>query len=74
MVVVKSNRPWAEILGWLQTNVGQLLWSQPIIMWHGQGWKMKHYARVMPRGKGAIPCYTVEFDDPKMATLFALWA
>ena len=29
------------MLDWLQENVGPLLWSNPILEWHGQGWSMR---------------------------------
>lgn len=69
---VRSNRHYGEILEWLQTNVGTVLWSHPIITWHGNGWHMKRHTEVMPRGV-SNNYYIVEFEDPKMATLFALW-
>lgn len=73
-VTVKSDRPWAEILEWCQTNVGKLLWSQPIIAWHGEGWHIKAGRDVAQRGAIGKPYYIINFEDKKHAVLFALWA
>ena len=70
---VKSYRFYTEILQWLQENVGNILWSQPIISWHGEGWHIKSTPEVMPRGVSSRSCYTVTFEDDKKATMFALW-
>lgn len=70
--VVRSYAPYAEILAWLQQHVGVLLWSQPIITWHGEGWHITSGATVAPRGQAARTYFDVEFDDPKHATHFAL--
>lgn len=69
-----TTRPWAEVLAWLQENVGDLLWSQPIIAWHGDGWHMKSTPIVRQRGLSPTPCYTVKIDNPALAVLFRLWA
>ena len=65
---VDSNRFYSEILEWLQTNVGNILWSQPIIAWHGDGWNMKLSKKV---GK---TYFIVEFEDKEKALMFGLWA
>jgi hypothetical protein len=70
--VIVDTSNWAEIVQWLQYNVGTLLWKQPIISWHGDGWHMKSTPKVNQRGLSAKPCFTVEFDNEKMAMLFAL--
>ena len=73
--VVVTAAPWAEVLSWLQQNVGNLLWSQPIMAWHGEGWHMKSHPEVAPRGQSNRIRYQVTFDDPKLAVIFALkWA
>jgi hypothetical protein len=73
---IRTHQPWPEVLSWLQQNVGDLLWSQPIVSWRGQGWHMKS-GRSMdplgsPRGSMGTSFYDVEFDDPKQAVAFAL--
>ena len=70
--VVLTTAPWAEVLSWLQQNVGNLLWSQPIVAWHGEGWHMKSRSEVWHRGKPNPMGYEVTFDDPKLAVIFAL--
>ena len=72
--LVVTNAPWAEVLSWLQQNVGVMYWSQPIVAWHGEGWHMKSHP-VVAWGKPHHIGYEVTFDDPKPAVLFALkWA
>jgi len=75
---VRTHHPWTPVLSYLQTNVGVLLHSQPIIGWHGQGWHMKrgNYASyVSPGSSVERSFYDVEFDDSKQAVAFALkWA
>ena len=75
---VRTYRPWAEVLSWLQQHVGNLLHCQPILFWHGEGWHMKIGGRRDLAPKGDIwgrSFYDVEFDDPKQAMIFALkWA
>ena len=76
---VRTYYPWAEVLGYLQEHVGDLLHCRPIIMWHGEGWHMKSgrsmEALGSPRGSMGTSFYDVEFDDPKQAVAFALkWA
>lgn len=44
--VITMHRNSADIVHWLQENVGQLLHYQPIIFWHGQGWHMRDYRSV----------------------------
>ena len=69
---VKVYQPWAEVLAWCQEHVGNLLWSQPIVAWHGEGWHMRSGSDVAPRGSMGDYWVVVEFDDPKKATEFAL--
>lgn len=66
---VNSYRFYSEILEWLQVNVGELLWSHPIIAWHGEGWHIKQHAKVASR-----PFYVVNFEDKEKALMFGLWA
>ena len=72
---VRTFHPWAEVLGYLQQHVGDLLHCKPIVFWHGKGWHMKGGQAVGPRGSMGRSFYDVEFDDPKQAMVFALkWA
>jgi hypothetical protein len=68
---VKSNRPYAEILLWLQENVGKVIWSQPIVGWHGEGWHMRSTPEI---GATTVSCYTIEFQDKEHAVIFRLWS
>ena len=62
---VKVRQPWAEVLSWLQSNVGDLLHSKPIIFWHGVGWHLK----------AKMGECIVEFEHSEDAVMFALkWA
>lgn len=71
---VKTYRFHEEVIEWLQINVGPLQWSRPIIVWKGQGWRVRQQAEVMPRGTPTRAVYWVEIDNPQLETLFRLWA
>ena len=68
---VRTYQPWAEVLGYLQQHVGDLLHCKPIVFWHGEGWHME-YNEVEPRGRPSRMFYDVTFDDPKQEVAFAL--
>lgn len=70
---VKSTRYYTEILEWLQENVGDILWSHPLVAWHGNGWHINQHVEVAPRGSRPQTYFLVKFDDEKHATMFALW-
>lgn len=64
-MIVTGWEHWDELVTWCQVNVGVLLWSQPIIEWHGQGWHIRRVA------KG----FEVTIEDEKLLILAMLkWA
>lgn len=68
MKLYTPHRNWADLVQWLQENIGPVLHSQPIIFWHGDGW---HLHRLVGLAS-AKDCWEVEINDEKKATLFAL--
>jgi hypothetical protein len=72
---VRTYRYYNEVVNWLTANVGNVLWSRPIVEWHGQGWHMKSNVCTDDPGKHQTGhrCYDVQFEDSKKATLFGLW-
>lgn len=61
---------YEEAIEWLQENVGNLLWSRPIIEWKGEGWTM-HSLGVRDRSTVIYkPQYLIRIDDAKLA----MWA
>lgn len=73
MTSIRCDRHHTELLEWLQENVGDLLWSSPILEWHGEGWHVNIETSVIERGRTGRAFYLVEIEDPRLATLFALW-
>lgn len=73
-VVKVYGRDWALILHWLKENIGEMLHSNPVVFWHGEGWHMTLGRAVAPRGENTIgnSVITVEFTDAKNATWFSL--
>jgi hypothetical protein len=71
-VTVKVYKPYAEVLQWLQDNVGPMLHYKPIIFWHGEGWHLKTSYEVAPRGQLGKHFCVVDFDDEKKAIWFKL--
>jgi hypothetical protein len=53
---------WNDLVSWLCDNVGCLLWAQPIVEWHGDGWHVRRTATG----------YQVEIDTEELAVLAAL--
>lgn len=41
--VTTLHRNSADIVQWLQENIGPVLHCQPIIFWHGEKWHMRNY-------------------------------
>jgi hypothetical protein len=67
---VTTNAFHEDVVSWLQENVGNLLWSRPIVEWHGRGWAMNSLG-YEPTGNRDFR-YIIKVDDPKLATLTAL--
>ena len=59
-IVYTYHRNYSDIIHWLQTNVGPMLHSQPIMYWHGKGW---HVRRYVGKANDSIKGWTVEFND-----------
>ena len=73
---VKTNGFHSEVVEWLQENVGDLLWSRPIIEWRGRGWTMNHMGppfndTSQPYSNGGYR-YLVRIDDAEIAVMCAL--
>ena len=69
---VRFYGAYAPALNWLQSNIGPLLNSMPIIFWHGRGWHMRGVPEIRAENFGLRAGWTVEFDDDENATWFAL--
>ena len=72
MISVRVYKPYAEVLQWLQDNVGPMLHYKPVIFWHGQGWHLKTSYDVAPRGQIGRHFCIVEFEDEQTAAWFSL--
>lgn len=64
---VKTNAFHTDVVGWLQENVGDLLWRRPIVEWKGRGWTMNHLG-----GTDTDHRYLIRIDDKELATICAL--
>jgi hypothetical protein len=40
-MIIQGHKKREEILQWLQDRVGNMLWSRPIVEYHGRGWHMR---------------------------------
>jgi len=69
--VVKTNAFYEDVISWLQENVGDLLWSRPIVEWKGRGWTMNSFG-AMPAGYDGTYRYLIRIDDKELATICAL--
>lgn len=67
---IATDAYYEDLIEWLQENVGQLLWSRPIVEWKGQGWAVNAYGLTKSRTGGSR--FIVKIDDCKLATLAAL--
>lgn len=68
---IKTSSFHSDVLEWLQENVGDLLWSKPIIEWHGRGWHMVNQYSIVPYTVPDLH-YVITVDDPKLAILTSL--
>ena len=71
-ITVKTYGRYAEVLEWLQDNIGPLLHSKPIIDWQGKGWYMKSASELSRKRDGYRACWAVEFINEKDAIWFSL--
>lgn len=69
---VKTNGFYSEVVEWLQENVGDLLWSRPIVEWRGRGWTMNHLGSLINDSNDGNYRYLIRIDDVKLATVCAL--
>lgn len=62
--VTTLHRNSADIVHWLQENIGPVLHYQPIIFWHGQGWHMRNYHRTdLKNPENNRHGWSIEFED-----------
>lgn len=64
---VRTNAFHSDVVEWLQENVGDLLWSRPIVEWRGKGWTMNS---IGPLDSGYR--YLIRIDDAELAVLCSL--
>jgi hypothetical protein len=64
------------MIRWCEENVGELLWSRPIIEWHGKGWHIKNASIPDSKwSKRTIRVCEITIDDEQLLTQFVLrWA
>ena len=67
---ITTNAYYEDLIEWLQTNVGKLLWSRPIVEWKGRGLSINHLGGTSFRQDSYR--YLVRIDDSRLATLAAL--
>ena len=66
---IVTDQYYADVIEWLQTNVGDLLCSQPCMWWSGVGWSMNQL------GQTDHVRYMIRLADPQLAALCVLkWA
>lgn len=68
---VRTNAFYSDVVEWLQENVGDLLWSRPIIEWRGHGWTMNHFGSLENAYTQGYR-YLIRIDDAKLAVMCAL--
>lgn len=59
---VITNAFHSDVVEWLQENVGDLLWSRPIVEWRGRGWTINSMGHR----------YLIRIDDAELAVVCAL--
>jgi hypothetical protein len=69
---VKTNGFHDEVVEWLQENVGDLLWSRPIVEWKGKGWTMNHFGSLINESNPGRYRYLIRINDAELATMCAL--
>jgi hypothetical protein len=72
---ITTDAHYEDLIAWLQTNVGDLQWSRPIVEWKGRGWTVNAKGATYRKGLTPAVSYIIRVDNPKLATLAALrWA
>jgi len=51
-----------------EENIGHILWSNPIVEWHGLGWHIKSFAT----SDISVHGYEVDISDDRLSLMFAL--
>lgn len=64
---VRTNAFYSDVIEWLQENVGDLLWSRPIVEWRGRGWTMNSIGSLDSGYR-----YLIRMDDAELAVMCAL--
>lgn len=69
---IKTNGFHNDVVEWLQENVGNLLWSRPIVEWRGRGWTMNHVGSLTNTINDGTCRYLIRVDDERLAILTML--
>jgi hypothetical protein len=69
---ITTTAHYEDVIEWLQTNIGELLWSRPVVEWKGRGWTVNSYGSLRLRSSSSVVSYIIRIDNPKLATLAAL--
>lgn len=69
---VRTNAFHSDVVEWLQENVGDLLWSRPIVEWRGLGWTMNSMGSITNSRDGQGYGYLIRIDDAELAVVCAL--
>lgn len=64
---VRTNAFYSDVIEWLQENVGDLLWSRPIVEWKGRGWTMNSIGSLESNHR-----YLIRIEDAELAVMCAL--
>jgi hypothetical protein len=68
---VRTNAFHSDVVEWLQENVGDLLWSRPIVEWKGKGWTMNHLGSLITDSNNGYR-YLIRIDDVELSVMCAL--
>lgn len=68
---VRTNAFHSDVVEWLQENVGDLLWSRPIMEWKGRGWTMNSLGTLVVKDNPGYR-YLIRIDDAELAVVCAL--
>ena len=63
---IRTNAYYEDVIEWLQENVGDLLWSRPILEWRGRGWTINRL------GSATDYKWLIRIDDSRLAMITTL--
>jgi hypothetical protein len=69
---VRTNAFHSNVVEWLQENVGDLLWSRPIVEWRGRGWTMNALGALVNDSNDGKHRYLIRLDNAELAVMCAL--